>query len=92
MISVVTELHQALVDELISICGEQHVLASASDRTTYGSDETEDLHFMPAVVVKPQTADEISTVFKVANRERIPVTPRGAGTGLSGGALPVCGG
>ncbi|MFM9055950.1 MAG: FAD-binding oxidoreductase, partial [Bacteroidota bacterium] len=68
------------------------MLASASDRTTYGSDETEDLHFMPAVVVKPQTADEISTVLKVANRERIPVTPRGAGTGLSGGALPVCGG
>ncbi|MFN5356072.1 MAG: FAD-binding oxidoreductase [Bacteroidota bacterium] len=92
MISVITELHQSLVDQLVSICGEQHVLASAHDRTTYGSDETEDLHFMPAVVVKPHTADEISAVLILANRERIPVTPRGAGTGLSGGALPVCGG
>lgn len=92
MISVVTELHQSLVDELVSICGESHVLASADERTSYGSDETEDLHFMPAVVVRPGTAQEIAAVLVLANREKIPVTPRGAGTGLSGGALPVCGG
>ncbi|MCE2847461.1 MAG: FAD-binding protein [Sphingobacteriales bacterium] len=92
MISVITELHQSLVDQLVSTCGEQHVLASAHDRTTYGSDETEDLHFMPAVVVRPGTVQEISSILQLANREKIPVTPRGAGTGLSGGALPVCGG
>jgi len=42
--------------------------------------------------VRPRTAAEISAVLKLANRERIAVTPRGAGSGLSGGAVPVCGG
>ncbi|MFM1744358.1 MAG: hypothetical protein RLZZ630_295 [Bacteroidota bacterium] len=92
MISVVTELNQSLVDELVSICGKSHVLAATDERTSYGSDETEDLHFMPAVVVFPGSADEIASILKLANRDRIPVTPRGAGTGLSGGALPVNGG
>lgn len=77
---------------MVSICGKTHVLATAGERTSYGSDETEDLHFMPAVVVFPGSADEIASVLKLANRNRIPVTPRGAGTGLSGGALPVNGG
>lgn len=62
------------------------------DKEVYGSDETEDFHFMPAVVVKPISADEISKIMKLANREKISVTPRGAGTGLSGGALPIFGG
>jgi glycolate oxidase len=47
---------------------------------------------MPAVVVKPSTTEEIAAIMKIANRELIPVTPRGAGTGLSGGALAVMGG
>lgn len=77
---------------MVSICGKSHVLAATDERTSYGSDETEDLHFMPAVVVFPGSADEIASILKLANRDRIPVTPRGAGTGLSGGALPVQGG
>jgi glycolate oxidase len=44
------------------------------------------------VVVKPRTAEEISAILKICNQEYIPLTPRGAGTGLSGGALPVYGG
>jgi glycolate oxidase len=47
---------------------------------------------MPHVVVKPRTAEEISAILILCNKENIPLTPRGAGTGLSGGALPVCGG
>ena len=47
---------------------------------------------MPAVVVKPTTVDQIAKIMRIANAEQIPVTPRGAGTGLSGGALPVHGG
>lgn len=58
----------------------------------YGSDETEDLFFSPDVVVKPKTTEEVSQVLKIASELKIPVTPRGAGTGLSGGALPVYGG
>jgi glycolate oxidase len=47
---------------------------------------------MPEVVVKPDSAEEISAILRLANRERIPVTPRGAGSGLSCGAVPVYGG
>lgn len=58
----------------------------------YGSDETEDLHFPPDLVVLPRSAEEVSRALAFCNDRRIPVTPRGAGTGLSGGALPVHGG
>jgi glycolate oxidase len=58
----------------------------------YGSDETEDLYFAPDLVVKPATTAEVSKVLRIADRFGVPVTPRGAGTGLSGGALPVHGG
>ncbi len=57
-----------------------------------GKDETENLHFLPDIVVKPRTAEEISKIMIICNAENIPVTPRGAGTGLSGGALPHVGG
>jgi len=90
--NTVFELQDRVVARLKTISGEEHVLVAVEDRTPYGSDETEDLHFMPAVVVRPGNADEISEVLKLANEFRIPVTPRGAGTGLSGGALPVFGG
>ena len=55
-------------------------------------DETEDLHYLPDVVLRPETVDTVSSIMKYCNEQAIPVTPRGAGTGLSGGALPVYGG
>lgn len=71
------------------ILGEKYVLFDSESLKNYGHDETEDLVFLPEVVVKPRTAQEISEILKIANSELIPVTPRGAGTGLSGGALPI---
>jgi glycolate oxidase len=58
----------------------------------YGHDETEDLLYLPEVVLHPTTVDEISSIMKYCNARTIPVTPSGARTGLSGGALPVFGG
>lgn len=72
-----------------NIVEEQYVFIDAEALSDYGHDETEELLFLPEVVVKPRTADEISAILKLANEHLIPVTPRGAGTGLSGGALPV---
>lgn len=92
MLKTVSELKPEWLDELGAICGTANVLTLNEDLDAYGSDETEDLHFMPAVVLRPGSAEEISAILKMANREKIPVTPRGAGTGLSGGALPVYGG
>lgn len=69
-----------------------HVFTDAESLNHYAHDETENLHFLPGVVIKPRTAEEISAIMKLCNEHRIPVTPRGAGTGLSGGALPQFGG
>ncbi|MGI8893674.1 MAG: FAD-binding oxidoreductase [Bacteroidia bacterium] len=78
--------------ELKVIAGEEFVLADAEVLENYSHDETEDLRFLPEVVVKPQNKEEISAILKLCNEKKIPVTPRGAGTGLSGGALPLLGG
>ena len=62
------------------------------DRRAHGSDETEDLVFVPDVVVEPVTTEEVSRVLSWAFRHDVAVTAAGARTGLSGGALPVQGG
>lgn len=87
-----TAWFEECVGQFITIAGEQHVLLSEEDRSNYDHDETENLHFLPDVVVKPRTPEEISAVMKICNQYKIPVTPRGAGTGLAGGALPHFGG
>ena len=85
----------AIVAELRGIVGEQHVIyddpAAMQD---YAHDEVAGAEYAhaPEVVVKPATAAEISEIMRLANRARIPVTPRGAGSGLSCGAVPVYGG
>jgi len=55
-------------------------------------DETEDLRFLPEAVARPASTEEVQTILRFAHQHRIAVTPRGAGTGLSGGALAVAGG
>lgn len=62
------------------------------DLEKYAHDETEDLKFPPHIVIKPKSVEQISTIMRFCNSEKIPVTPAGARTGLSGGALPVKGG
>lgn len=84
-----------IVAELERIIGVPHVIFGDADRMVdYSHDEVSGAEYahMPEVVVKPSTAAEISEIMKLANRERVPVTPRGAGSGLSGGAVPVFGG
>jgi len=80
------------IDAFKKIVGEKFVLVDEESLNNYSHDETEDLHYLPEVVIKPRTAEEISEILKICNKHKIPVTPRGAGTGLSGGALPHLGG
>lgn len=81
-----------LVTAFIKIVGEQNVLRDDESLDKYAHDETEDLYYLPELVLKPATAEEISEILKLCNTHKIHVTPRGAGTGLSGGALPFLGG
>ncbi|MFT3910492.1 MAG: FAD-linked oxidase C-terminal domain-containing protein [Ferruginibacter sp.] len=75
-----------------NITGDAFVFTDEESLDKYAHDETENLHFLPDIVIKPRTTAEISGIMKICNEHKIPVTPRGAGTGLSGGALPHKGG
>jgi glycolate oxidase len=83
---------EMVVEGLNNILGKEFVFVDDENRNKYAHDETENLHFLPDIVIKPITPLEISAVMKFCNLHKIPVTPRGAGTGLSGGALPLKGG
>jgi glycolate oxidase len=77
---------------LKSIVGDNYVFTDREVLHDHSHDYTEDLKFYPEVVVKPRTPEEIGALMRFSNEHHIPATPRGAGTGLSGGALPVHGG
>jgi len=84
-----TEVTRSIISEFEAIVGVENVLVDADKRHAYSHDETEDYIFLPDVVLKPGSPQEISSILKICHEHVIPVTPRGAGTGLSGGALPV---
>jgi len=88
------QVTKAIIDELARIVGERFVITDEEKLEPYSHDEVAEKEYahMPEVAVRPRTAEEIAAIVKLANRERIPVTPRGAGSGLSGGAVPVYGG
>lgn len=76
----------------IEVIGQSSVFADHNSLLKYASDETEDFVFSPEVVLKPGCTIEISKILKYCNEKKIAVTPQGARTGLSGGALPLFGG
>ena len=80
------------IEDFKQIVGEQYVFVDAETLQNYSHDETERLSYLPDVVVKPRTTDEIAAIMRLCNQHIIQVTPRGGGTGLSGGALPHLGG
>jgi len=86
------KLNLEILNALGAITGPDDMLTSDEQLERYGQDETEDFVFKPEVVLRPRTVEQISQIMKIASAQRIPVTVRGSGTGLSGGALPVYGG
>jgi glycolate oxidase len=86
------ELNKNIVQLLEDIVGASYIFVDLETRNHYGHDETEDLIFPPQVVIKPANTQEISQILKIANEYMISVTPIGARTGLSGGALSIYGG
>ena len=85
-------INETHIEQFRKIVGEAYVFTEDEVLSKYGTDQTERLFFMPQVVIKPRSAEEISEILKICNQYQIPVTPQGGGTGLSGGALPVNGG
>jgi len=84
-------IEQSFIKELTKIVGRENVLFSMKDLIAYSYDATPRQE-MPEVIVFTRSTAEVSAVMKAAHRERIPLVPRGAGTNLSGGTIPVMGG
>jgi glycolate oxidase len=85
----------AIAQRLREIVGKPYVVYEDAEKLQpYAHDEVPDPQYahMPECLVRPETAEQIAAIMKLANAERIPVTPRGAGSGLSGGAVPLEGG
>ncbi len=82
----------AIISELSQIVGAENTLIQPETMEPYTHDHVTGLRADPELVVKVRSAAEIADIFRLAQREKIPVTPRGAGYGLSGGAVPVMGG
>lgn len=72
-----------------NICGDRYVITDPEQMYWYGKDQTLDLQYDFDVLLKPGSVAEVSAILAYCNEHRIPVTPRGGGSGVSGGALPV---
>ena len=73
----------------INEIGEDYVFLDKNSLNDYSHDETEDLKFLPQIVLKPCNTDQVSKIMIYCNKRNIVVTPCGARTGLSGGSLPI---
>jgi glycolate oxidase len=85
-------MDKKFITELRKIVGKDAVLTSKEDLNAYSYDGTATWAHMPDVVVLPTTAEQISQILKMADDNLIPVTPRGGGTNVSGGSIPIKGG
>ncbi len=83
------KVNEKIIRNIISIVGKENVILEKETLENYAHDETPLYYSMPEVVVKPVNTKQISELMKLANGELIPVTPRGGGTSLSAGAVPV---
>ena len=95
--ATIAGLDTAIVDELVAICGDDHVFTDRPARlnrarvpSPFPVHRWED--YAPQVVVLPTSAEQVSEVVKLANRQDVPVVPRAGGTGLTDGAVPLRGG
>lgn len=82
-------LSSEIIQKLTAVVGDNYIFTDQETRNHYGHDETEDYVFPPSVVIKPANTKEISEILIIANDYKIPTTPIGARTGLSGGALSI---
>lgn len=89
-----TPLNDEILNKLRAAVGEKNVLTDADLMQPYGHDEVTDpaYHHIPEAVVFAESAEQAASVVRLANEYHFPVVPRGAGTGLACGAVPIYGG
>jgi len=79
----------ALLKKLAAVVGAENVFSSIEDRLAYAYDATPMRENTPLAAVRPTTVEHVQAVMQLANTENFVVVPRGSGTGLSGGSIPV---
>ena len=82
-------MDQYTAEKLKSIVGKNNFFDSKEDKLVYSYDGTPVYQHLPEAVLFPQNEEQISQILKLANAEKFNVVPRGSGTGLSGGSIPV---
>ena len=85
-------IDSGIVARLTEIVGKENVFTDPEDLASYAYDATSLWVHSPDVVVFPITTEQISEILKLANEHKVPVTPRGGGTNVSGGSVPIQGG
>ncbi|MFB0566030.1 MAG: FAD-binding oxidoreductase [Candidatus Aminicenantaceae bacterium] len=88
------KINEKIIDEIEKIVGRKNIIIESEKLLDYSHDEFSltEIAKEPELVVKPEKAEDVSAIIKLANREMIPVTPRGGATGLCGGCVPLEGG
>ena len=86
---VVMSKKDKIVSDLKEIINSKNVLHHLDELRPFETDALTAYRKMPLVVVMPETVDEVSKILKYCNENKVKVVPRGAGTGLSGGSLPL---
>nr|HUM35015.1 FAD-binding protein [Candidatus Saccharicenans sp.] len=88
------KINEEILSQLKSIVGANNVITSPEEVCVYANDEyvCSQEGCQPEVVVRPGEVEEVSAILKLASEHRLPVTPRGGGTGLAGGCVPIYGG
>ncbi len=89
-----SKIDSKITDKLRAIVGGGNIVTDKEQMLDYAGDEfsLDEIRAFPEVVVRPGDAEEISQIMKLCSQESIPVTPRGGGTGLCGGCVPIHGG
>ncbi len=86
------KLNSTIIQSLISVTGQDRSITEPETLKVYGKDHTEDFVYLPELVLIPENTEQVSQIAKICFENTIPLTSRGAGTGLSGACLPVHGG
>jgi len=84
-------MNKEIFQRLVRIVGPRNVLSSPEDLHAYSVDASLQYRAIPSLVVRPGATEEVQEIIALANREKIPVVPRGAGTNFVGGVVPVRG-
>src|SRR5262245_30802952 len=91
MSSLSPSLPSGVAERMSAIVGSSHCISDPSVLRTYECDGLTSFRTRPGLVVLPRSTEEVARVVRLAREANLPIVPRGSGTGLSGGALPVPG-